>query len=207
MHLYLSSFLLGSRLGELTSLVRSPNVLVIANALDHTAPQIRAWYLNGQIDALRQLGFDPRELDLRDYFGRGDGLPQRLEDAGLVWVTGGNVFLLRRAMRQSAFDTYIVSRKARDGLVYGGFSAGACVAGPTLRGCELVDEVNATAEGYVGDVVWDGLGLVSRCIAPHYKSDHEDAAGVDRMVNYFEEQGLPFVALRDGEVLVTTAGA
>ena len=52
----------------------------------------------------------------------------------LIWVNGGNVFLLRRAMQQSGLDNVIIERKSDDGFVYSGYSAGACVVGPTLRG-------------------------------------------------------------------------
>jgi len=37
---------------------------------------------------------------------------------------------------------------------------------------------------------------------PHYRSDHPDSRGVDAMVEYFLANTLPFVALRDGEVVV-----
>src|SRR5215467_13882729 len=120
MHLYLSSFLLGSKSHELVSLVRVPKVAVIANALDHTARSIRSAYADGQIDEFRQLGLDAHELDLREYFGAPKHLPPTLDMYGLVWVTGGNVFLLRRAMRLSGFDAHIAAQKGRDDLVYGG---------------------------------------------------------------------------------------
>jgi dipeptidase E len=76
------------------------------------------------------------------------------------------------------------------------------VAGPTLRGAHLVDSTDAMAAGYVDTNIWDGLNLVPYCIAPHYKSDHPDSSGVDAMVEYFLANKLPFVALRDGEVMI-----
>jgi dipeptidase E len=130
-----------------------------------------------------------------------------LNDVGLVWVTGGNSFLLRRAMQQSGFDEYILERRGTDTLVYGGFSAGACVAAPTLRGIHLIDVPEASAEGYANDgVIWDGLGLVPYSVAPHFKSDDSESARVDAMVQYFVENNMPFVTLRDGEVVITVAG-
>ena len=78
------------------------------------------------------------------------------------------------------------------------------MAGPTLRGVELVDVADATAEGYPEGLVWEGLGLLPYCIAPHYKSDHRDSPHIERMVEYYIENKIPFVALRDGEVLVTS---
>ncbi|HEV8394856.1 MAG TPA: Type 1 glutamine amidotransferase-like domain-containing protein [Vicinamibacterales bacterium] len=147
MRLYLSSFLLGRDANALPSLARRPTAVVIGNALDHAADHVRASYLRTSVAELTGLGFSTRELDLRQYFDQPDHIGAALHDAGLVWVNGGNVFLLRRAMRQSGLDRYLITRRGDDHLVYGGFSAGACVAGPTLRGAHLVDAVDATAAG------------------------------------------------------------
>jgi dipeptidase E len=77
-----------------------------------------------------------------------------------------------------------------------------------LRGCETVDVVDATAEGYDSDVIWDGLGLIPYSIAPHFQSAHVESARVDVMVEYFTRHQLPFVPLKDGDVLITaTVGA
>lgn len=58
-------------------------------------------------------------------------------------------------------------------------------------------------EGYVNEVTWNGLGLVSYCIAPHFKSNHAAASRIDALVQYFLDQGMPFVRRRDGEVIAT----
>src|SRR4029079_14497394 len=130
MHVYLSSFLLGNDATVLPSLAGRPTALVIANALDHAAGDLRDSYARGSVEALSELGFSTRELELRDHFGAPDRIGAALRDVGLVWVNGGNVFLLRRAMRQSGLDRYIVDRRGDDRFVYGGYSAGACVAAP-----------------------------------------------------------------------------
>lgn len=206
MHLYLSSFLLGNRASELAPLVRTRKAAVVANALDNIEADVKRGFVHGQVEDLRGLGFQAQELDLRDYFGAPDRLAHRLNDVGLVWVTGGNSFLLRRAMNQSGFDEYVLKNKGTDTLVYGGFSAGACVAAPTLRGVHLVDVPEASAEGYANGVIWDGLGLVPYSIAPHFKSNHSESGRVDAMVQYFVDNNMPFVALRDGEVIISVAG-
>jgi dipeptidase E len=119
-----------------------------------------------------------------------------------VWVTGGNSFVLRRAMRQSGFDE-IASVLVRDGvLVYGGYSAGAVVATPTLKGIDLDDDPDELPDEYAAEVIWDGLGLYPKSIAPHYKSDHPESAIIDRVVEYFAANAMPYVTLRDGEAIV-----
>src|SRR5688572_25755543 len=94
MHLYLSSFLLGEETEALVSIARARKAVVIANALDNVA-SVRKEHSQTQLDELRRLGFDAGELDLRAYFGAPQQLSKRLADVGLVWVTGGNAFLLR----------------------------------------------------------------------------------------------------------------
>lgn len=65
----------------------------------------------------------------------------------------------------------IASMLKEDEIVYGGFSAGACVAGSTLKGLEIVDDVNSVVEGYSSEIIWEGMSLVSTAIVPHYQSD------------------------------------
>jgi dipeptidase E len=206
MHLYLSSYHIGHEPHRLASMVRSPRALIVANALDNVGDQ-RTAFVHSQARALASLGIAAEELDLRGYFAAPGGFERRLDGVGLVWVTGGNAFLLRRAMLQSGFDAYLVRRRYDDDLVYGGFSAGACVAGPTLRGLERVDAVDATAAGYADGLVWEGLDLVPYSIAPHYRSAHGESSAVESMVAYWIDHKLPFVALRDGDVIIADAGA
>jgi len=55
--------------------------------------------------------------------------------------------------------------------------------------------------------VWDCLHLLPYAFAPHYKSDHPESADVDRSVEYFIDNHIPFVALRDGEAMVVNGEA
>ena len=207
MHLYLSSYRFGNEPSRLSTFLRSGNVaVVIANALDYTddVPRKNAGTAR-EIEGLRRLGFKADELDLRSFFGKPEALSERLADIGLIWVVGGNSFLLRRALKQSGLDEYLLSRKGDDSLIYGGYSAGAIVVTPTLAGIECVDPPDMLAHGYDPEIVWDGLGLVSYSIAPHYKSDHPDSELIDRAVQHFIDNKILFKALRDGEVIVSTA--
>ncbi len=150
------------------------------------------------------LGIAGERLDLRDYFGDPTGLRARLHGLDLVWVTGGNAFVLRRAMRQSGFDDIIVELVEADRLVYGGFSAGAVVAAPSLEGIQLMDDPSEVPAGYQREIVWDGLGLIDHAIVPHYRSPHPESAAADRAVRHLCGKGLRYRALRDGEVIVWT---
>jgi dipeptidase E len=132
MKLYLSSFQLGNDPGILAAIVgdKNKNAAVIANAADNSDNTRRQQYVEQQIAALRELGFEPEELDLRDYFDITKNLEQALTKYGVLWVLGGNTFILRRAMVQSSFDTAARELIDTDQLVYAGSSAGSCAVTP-----------------------------------------------------------------------------
>jgi dipeptidase E len=206
MRLYLSSFHLGTRPEELVALAGSGRrVGLILNALDHR-PQARPVWVKVQADKLVRLGFSVVELDLRRYFGAPHELQAVLRTVDLVWINGGNTFILRRAMKQSGFDALIKDAVARDDILFAGFSAGACVAAPSLKGLELTDDPNEVPAGYDTEIVWDGLGFVPFALAVHFKSDHPESASIDREVAYYEAAGIPYRTLRDGEVLIVEGG-
>jgi dipeptidase E len=104
-------------------------------------------------------------------------------------------------MRQSGFDGLIRGALARDTLVYGGYSGGIAVLAPSLRGIEIVNDPAAVPEGYESAVIWECLALLPYHVAPHYKSSHPASPGIDRVVRYFIDHGMPFKALRDGEAI------
>lgn len=204
MKLYLSSYHLGDVSKKLKDLV-GPNkkAAVIPNALDFSQDLERRKKSNQQeIDDLANLGFMPEELDLRDYFGQIDELRSKIKEYGLIWVRGGNCFVLLRAMKESGFDQIIQGYKGKDELVYGGYSAGVCVITPTLKGIELVDDAKILPEGYKNQTIWDGIGLVNYSFAPHYKSDHPESEAINKTVEYFIEHKMLFKALKDGEVII-----
>ena len=91
-----------------------------------------------------------------------------------------------------------------DDVVYGGYSAGVCIIGLTLRGVELVDDPTIVPDGYQKEIVWDGVGLVDFSFAPHYQSDHAESSAVDKMVDFYKKNAMPFRALKDGEVIIQT---
>lgn len=175
---------------------------IIMNAQDNSLPEARAERLQREIENLTSLGLQPEELDLRNYFGKAEELKAAMADFGYFWVRGGNVFLLRRAYKQSGFDNLLVELLKNDSVAYGGFSAGICILAPSLKGIELVDPKDDVTEGYDKAVVWEGLSVLGYVIAPHYKSDHPESADIDRCVDYFKENGIAHKTLRDGEVIV-----
>jgi dipeptidase E len=205
MRLYLSSFKLGNQPQRLMSLAGAgQRAALVLNALDNL-PLARADWLETQAGALHQLGLDVEELDLRDHFGVRNDLRHVFENIDVLWINGGNAFLLRRAMRQSGFDSLIHEFLQADRFVYAGFSAAVCCAAPTLRGAEFVDDPNGVAEEYDPDVVWDGLGLINYNVAVHYKSSHPESEAIEKEIRYYEAHRMPYKTLMDGQVLIVNA--
>ncbi len=205
MQLYLSSYHLGNNPEDLARyFISNKRIAVIGNAMDGVSAEERQEHVNNTMETLRAIGLQPEEVDLRDYFDQGEALKHRLNQFGGVWVRGGNTFILRRSMQYSGMDSYILSKMKDKNFVYGGYSAGVCLLGPTLRGLELVDDPQTVPAGYQKEIIWDGLGILDYMIVPHYKSDHPESAMVDKTVAYLIANSLPYKTLRDGEVIVGT---
>jgi dipeptidase E len=205
MKLYLSSYRLGDNSDEFTRLVSGrKRVGVIRNALDFSDDRNRlkeGW--EREFSDLNGLGFSPQAIDLREYFYGKKELRPIVNQLDGLWVVGGNSFILNSAFRQSGLDKIIVEQLANETFVYAGYSAGICVLTPTLEGIHLADNSEIIPQGYPNEVIWEGLGLLPFCIAPHWRSNHPESAMIDESVEYFMEHKIPFIALRDGETYVT----
>lgn len=203
MRLYLSSYGLGNHPEEIKPLLHGGvRTAVIMNAQDSRPQGDREARFNQEIDNLKSLGLKPVELDLRDYFGETEELAAELKNYDYIWVRGGNVFTLRRAYAQSGFDNLLIDLLKNDEIAYGGFSAGVCVLGLSLHGCEIVDPKDEIVEGYDGPLIWEGLGILDFAFAPHYKSDHPESEDISKYVEYLEENNVTYKTLRDGEAIL-----
>lgn len=203
MKMYLSSYNFGNKPEELVKLLcEIPKAAVIMNAGDIFGDEKRPQYFEAQVRELQKLGITSEELDLRKYFGKPEELSEKLKTYDLVWITGGNSFVLRRAMRQSGFDISIVPLVEQNRIVYAGYSAGAVVATYDLHGIELVDDPNEVPDGYLPTIVWEGLKFVRKSIAPHYRSNHPESEAINRVVEYFIDNDIDYLTLSDGEVLL-----
>ena len=150
---------------------------------------------------LESFGLQPFRLELRDFFGKPAKLAKHLENVGLIYVYGGNSFLLRKAFAQSGLDK-LLPGLLENGVVYGGFSAGCCILAPTLEGYDITDDPKVIVEKYDNNIIWDGLNLIPYSIEPHYRSNHEESAGIEKEVELMKKKGMPYKTLRDGEAIV-----
>lgn len=196
MKLYLSSYRIPN-VDELFKLVRSPRrktaMAVIPNAKDYYADRARHHKVNEFCAYAQALEFQTRIVDLCDH-RNATALFQDLREADIVWAVGGNTFCLRHEMRQSGFDE-IVQDLLAEGIVYGGASAGAIVAGRSLSGVEFSDELE-----FAEETIWEGLGLVDLGIVPHADNPGFKETAI-QMRNIQRTQG-EVVMLNDSQALV-----
>ncbi len=208
MRLYLSSYGFGNKPEELLNLLNGKKRTAhVMNAADMVSENERDEKLSRGTKELESLGLEPTDIDLRKYFGKQEELKQVLSNFDLIWVRGGNSFVLCRALKQSGADVIIKELLQKDAVVYGGYSAGAVVLAPSLHGTELVDDPHVVPPGYDQDIIWDGLDILPYSIEPHYKSDHPESAAMDKSVEYLIDNHILFKALRDGEVIVVNGNS
>lgn len=201
MPIYLSSYGLGSPPAAVHAATAGARAAVVMNALDQFGPS-RTRDLGLEVDALATIGYVASELDLRDYIGADADLVHALEAVDLVWVVGGNSFVLARAMTRCGFRDAVLPALARPGFVYAGYSAGSVVAGPDLAGIDLVDDPDVLAPGETDRVEAATLGLIPFRVVPHWRSDHPESPAIDRVAEHLGRSGLEHRCLHDGEALL-----
>jgi dipeptidase E len=162
MRLFLSSQNLGNYPDEFFKLV-GPNkkLALVENAKDDWSQADRKNKLNEHLEQFKAVGFDVFELDLREYFGKPNELEETLSKCGGIFLSGGNTFILTRALRYSGADKVLYDWVRQNKIAFGGSSAGSIIATPSLHGSELGDFPDVTPEGYKQETIWDGLDFVS----------------------------------------------
>ncbi len=203
MKYYLSSYELGNETEKLKKLVPKGKIGYIPNARDFTGadPERRAKRNEKDMSSLRELGFEVEMVNLQDYFGKQDKLKKKLEELGAIFISGGNVFVLRQAMKLSGLDEILKELCAHNDFLYAGYSAAGCVLSPNLKAYEIVDKVD-TPYPEQKEVILEGLGFVDWAFMPHWDSDHPESADIEKEIAYCKENNIPYKAIRDGEVII-----
>jgi dipeptidase E len=205
MKLYLSSYKIGNEPDKLLALFSgNRKVGYIPNALDFTGadPQRREKHVASDIQSLSDVGLQAELLDLKNYFGKENKLREKLQELGGVFISGGNVFILRQAMRLCGLDTVLEEYKNRQDFVYAGYSAAGCVLSPSLRGYAIVDDSTDFPYADQKETIWEGLGMIDHAFLPHFNSDHPESADINKEVQYCIENKIPYKTLQDGDALI-----
>lgn len=176
---------------------KSIRFAVIENAADvEEGP--KDWLMRNR-QMIESHGFDVEYVDLKNYAQDLETLHTKLADKDVIWFGGGNTYYLRWLLRDMGAEN-IVKDLIQNGVIYGGGSAGAIVAGPTLHHFEAADDPNISP-----GVIYEGLGLTNKVIVPHI--DNKKYAAIIRGIDdKLKTDGYQTVPLGDAQALVVDDG-
>ena len=120
MILYISSKQFGAKTDFLKNWINNNNnrILLIANALDAKDKIKIENNIENDKKILNEIGFEVTVVDLKDYFNNQEKLFKDFSEYTVYCVIGGNVFVLRQAMKLSGFDEYLKSIANNDNYLY-----------------------------------------------------------------------------------------
>lgn len=193
--LYLSSYRIPTP-DALAQLIGKPlsdiKVALITNAKDYYIERAKKFKVEQAAQYLEQFGMQVTPIDLRRY-SKAARIKKDIVGHDLVWCMGGNTYMLRYEMHRSGFDD-IIHELLQQGIVYGGESAGALVAGTSIAGVESADEPS-----FAESVVNEGLHLVPFTILPHI--DNPDFAMVPEIFRALHAN-TPSIELTDNQAVI-----
>lgn len=203
MLLYLSSQKLGNNITLLKRWIRknrTNKILLIFNALDAKSEDKIKSNIEEDTKLLKEIGFKVKIIDLKEYFGQKDELKQEISNYKAYCIMGGNVFILRQAMKYSGFDEILKENSLKKEYLYIGYSAGSYIISKDLKKFDIVDE---PVDFYKkGPVIYEGIGIIDYTIIPHYKSNYHKVHLIDKVVEMCQKENIKFRALKDGEVII-----
>jgi dipeptidase E len=200
MKLFLSSMAISSDQGSaflrLTGKDNAQDVKIalIENAGDVEA--VDAAWKHRNRDAIQALGYQIDLVDLREYLDGKKQVSPQLEKADAIWLGGGNTYYLRWILHETKADIAI-QHLVQSGKVYGGGSAGAIVAGPTLKYFEKADDPQKAPEHLI-----EGLGLIDTVVIPHWQNEKYGQTMRDDVHVNLEAEGYKTVCITDEQALV-----
>ncbi len=201
MKLYLSSYRIPDIKKFTTFIGKEPSdikVGLILNAKDYRSTKYRDDKLKEMLDYFSGFGFQIEEIDLREYFNN-DGVGEKLKNYDVVWVNGGNTYMLRWAIAQCRGEKAILDA-LKNGVVYGGDSAGAIIVGPTLKYFDEADDPTV-----IPKTMYDGLGFIDFAVLPHWDSEGFGEA-IKVVKRKLEGDGHKTIKLTDEEFLLVEDG-
>ncbi len=204
MRLFLASHDIGVFGEELVKLIgKKQKVLIIPNARDyHEEHKYIDNVVHAKVKMFAKLGLQAEGLDLRRFFGQQAALADFLEtkdSIGMIYSLGGDVFLLRTAMKLSGLDEILRVKLKNDEIVYGGSSAGSMVATTDLSLYERDELLPEDVKKYYNTPAeLSGLGLILEVLIPH--ADDPTRKWITDL--YLERAGSRAVLLNDADVFI-----
>lgn len=203
MKLFLSSLAISDpQSAELATLVgkepKDIKLALIENAADTYAEGSRAWVDQNRA-AIQSHDFDVEIIDIREYKNKLPELKEKLTTKDVIWLGGGNTYYLRWLLKDTGVDK-LLAELVEQGTVYGGGSAGAIIAGPTLKHFETADDPNIAP-----DLILEGLNLTDKVVVPHMDNKKFEAI-IHGINDKLKTDGYKTVLLGDAQALVIENG-
>ena len=202
MKLFLSSYRAGNHEDKLLNLLgNTKKMATITNSKDYKSPAEREARIKENSEYWQSVGLESVEIDLRPYFNK-TGAEGLLDGHDFVWLAGGNVFLLRRALSYTGLDQFLSKKIRNNEIILGGESAGAIIMGPTLKHSEVdtyEDSPNFVPDPYQKETIWEGLRLVDYVPVPHYKTP--GYIGIDEYIEKLEKEKIPYKKMTDDQAI------
>ena len=142
-------------------------------------------------------GIKVHPLKLKEYIDHTPELIEELRRYDVVYFGGGNTYYLRWLMNKVGLDERFKTLLER-GIVYAGASAGALVAGPTLK---YLNESGADSSEVVNEVVEEGLGFVDKVVIPHWGRE-DFAEAVSRLEDMLLADGIKTEHITDEQAII-----
>ena len=150
-------------------------------------------------EAIKARGYQVELLDLRNFKSNPKSLQEKLASKDAIWLGGGNTFYLRWVLKDTGADE-IIRRLVSNGTVYGGGSAGAIVAGPTLKHFEDADDPHDSPS-----IVLEGLHLTDTVVVPHVANEKYGKA-MEKIEARLKRDGYNTIAITDDQAVVFDGG-
>lgn len=121
-----------------------------------------------------------------------------IRDADVVYVPGGNTFLLNHRLHASGVMPFL-QKRIQSGLPYVGFSAGAILCGPNILTSK---DLNAVSTSF-----FKGLNAFQFNVSPHYPLDgYGQSVKDDWLADYHFFHDNPVIMLCDGSYIKSEKG-
>lgn len=171
---------------------------LVFNSKDYKSKEERREKLEEHFVYYRNLGIQIEEVNLL-HFKNLTELRNKFEEFDVLWFNGGNTYSLRWAITESGAEK-VLREVLKNGIVYGGDSAGAILAGPTLKYYDAADDISV-----VPKVLYDGLGLTDVAVLPHWGSEEYGhiLGGIEEKL---QKDGFKTIRLADEEYLMIENG-
>lgn len=177
----LSKRVIGEALQAMAGRTPSECKVVFIPTAANVEPYNKDWII-AQFQQLQRYGF--YQIDIVDFSAAGVDWRSRLEDADILWLTGGNTFHLLDQARKTGFDAWL--RENIEQKIYVGGSASTLLVTPSIAIAAQADE------NLPGLTDLTGLGFV-----PFEINVHCDREGLRQTAEYAAGAKNPVYALDD----------